>query len=197
MNILSYKIFNLLNTSIKIEDLGITLQSRGGQDGVCTISSDSYNRSSSLKDLLNKKWVSAQPVHTVVTNSHVPTRVPQASPPDDSLRDSNAVSIQNDIRALNSKFDEMLAAFRTASQTPAPAPAPAPVYIQVPMQTGSYTPGQHQTHISSQPDNPIFIPSSIVPKGADVHISSNEESSAVEDFEDSLAALKAARKKKV
>lgn len=192
MSILSYKILNLLNTSVNIEDLGITLQSRGGQDGSCVISSDSYVRSASLRDLLNKRILSAQPIYNTITVRHVSSsapQVPQNTPvSEDTQNDSNILSLQNEIRAMNSRFDEILTVLRTAP------PTASPVYVQMPIQTAH--PGQHD-YTSSQPDDPIFIPSSIVPKGADVHISSNEESSPVEDFEDSLAALKAARKKKV
>jgi hypothetical protein len=88
---------------------------------------------------------------------------------------------------MNSRFDEVLEALRTYS-------AQASVHnAQIP--TGSHSSIVHDL-IISQPSDPIFIPSSIVPKNANVHINSSEEKSSVVGFDDSLSALKAARKKK-
>jgi len=92
---------------------------------------------------------------------------------------------------MNSRFDEILTALRSVPS------APPPTIVHVPFSTipnNDHT-GSKNSDISSLSD-PIFIPSSIVPKDANVQINTNSESSSGHGFDDSLAALKAARKKK-
>lgn len=187
-----YRITNLLSTSLTIEDLGITLQSRGGQDGTCIISSDSYERSLNLKDLLNRKFISAQ-IHLIITSpSPQIQKPPPVFPIPPTLTD--VTSLQDEIRAMNSRFDEVLSVLRTSqaqAQAHAESQSNIPRYVQIPADMRGHVHDQ-----VSQSSDPIFIPSSIVPKDANVHINSSEEKSSVAGFDDSLAALKAARKKK-
>jgi hypothetical protein len=190
MSVLTYKVTNLLSTSLKIEDLGIILQARGGNDGSCVISSDSCDRSVSLRELRQKRWVSVHPLHASIPSNIKPQTTAQPQEPQEPQIDISA--LQNEIRSMNSRFDEVLAALKSVSQQ-APIAAAAPVIIHVPVQMGS----SGQSHFHENPSSdPMFIPSSIVPKDANVHINTNEESSSVDGFDDSLAALKAARKKK-
>jgi len=183
MSVLTYKVMNLLPTSLRIDDLGVILQARGGNDGLCIINSDSHDRSVSLKELVRRKWVSVSPhTHTQPNIQKQQITAPQVSPVDVSM-------LQNEIRAMNSRFDEVLAALKTV-------PSSTHTVMNIPAPSGYSMHEQYRDGPISHSDDPIFIPSSIVPKEASVHISANEESSSVEGFDDSLAALRVARKKK-
>jgi hypothetical protein len=93
---------------------------------------------------------------------------------------------------MNSRFDEILTALKSIPS------APPPVIVHVPVHTASSNNEYVNSKNSDIPSlsDPIFIPSSIVPKDANVQINTNSESSSGHGFDDSLAALKAARKKK-
>ena len=193
MSIITYKLTNLLITSLNIEDLGIILQARGGEDSIRTITSDSYERSSKLKEFIRNKWVSAHEVAVSTPRTRhkiqAPIKAPDLSP---QLQSSDVVALQDELRAMNSRFDEILTALKSIPS------APPPVIVHVPVHTASSNNEYVNSKNSDIPSlsDPIFIPSSIVPKDANVQINTNSESSSGHGFDDSLAALKAARKKK-
>lgn len=192
MSVITYTLTNLLITSLNIEDLGIILQARGGKDSICVITSDSYERSSKLKEFIGNKWVSVQQTHMSVPRVrhriHIPIKAPDPAP---QLQSPSVAALQDELRVMNSRFDEILTALKSVPS------AQPPTVIHVPVHAIS-----NNQHIDSKNSDkrglidPIFIPSSIVPKDANVQINTNSESSSGDGFDDSLAALKAAKKKK-
>jgi len=194
MSASTYRLINLLATSLRIEDLGVTLQARGGTDSTCVVSADSYNRSSSLREHLRKRWVSVRPLNEgaqmpIWPLSKPPTPAPAADPapvPSPSFAADDS-ALRAEVRSLSSRLDEVLGLLRAGAGAGAGS-APSPSYAQTPS-------SQRRPDGSSVSSDPMFIPTRIVPSDADVHISVSEESSAGGNFDESLSALKRARKK--
>lgn len=189
-----WRVTNLLSTSVSIEDLGITLQARGGEDGSTSISDEAKNSSRSLALLQNAKWVSVVPHNsspkmpmwpiskpppppatpTVTAAVPPPPAVPVIAPP---VMPMDPMMLET-IRRLESTIAELASVIRSAPAAVATPPAGIPA-VSIP-----------------RSEDPQFIPSNIVPTDVNVEIHARPEETSVPDFEQSASSLKNMRRRK-
>lgn len=210
-----YKITNLLSTSVTVEDLGIILPAGGS----CTVRADAWSRSQHGPELERKRWIRAdkqfvpgRPPTPVLPSRRVssPPPPPQAVPSRgepfsesgvETPRVAGVVLSQESFdRHLRNQEElmKMMASLMGAvpsgldriQKTIAAMPAPAVV---------PYRPGSIQAHEFSpaaRGDDPMFLPSKIVPEDAKVAIKVQEGESKA-DVESASKALRKARGKKL
>jgi hypothetical protein len=186
---MSYLIQNRLAGSLVIEDISITLNA--GESKL--ISDQVYNSSKKIKIYEQKKWVTSQPRSSTAhfTPYQITASPVTAPPPPPSV---------------------------VVPPPPPPPPpvAPQPPVIQSPSPTTPHseialqglvsrletlvntlqTPRYHSpSPIQPISNDPLFIPSKIVPESADVHINVSSAESDGQNFDSGLQALKKTRKK--
>lgn len=190
-----WRVTNLLSTSVSIEDLGITLQARGGEDSSATISDESRNASRSLKNLVGARWVQLSPYSSgsqkmpawpfskpaSPTPEPPPEPTPAIRPPPVAAPDP--VMLET-MRKLEATLAELAAAMRHNPTMHIPAST-----------TALFTPSVFTPSSPAAPE-PVFIPETIVPKDAksEIHVKKDEVSS--DSLESSASALKKLRKPK-
>jgi len=191
---MNYQIQNLLHTSLIIEDIGVTLQAIGGQDSIRIIPDRLYTSSRLLIEYQNKKWVRISvcnqeaprmPIWPFSKPPAAPPPIPPPPPPSSPVQVSSPAS--DEVRALRGSVDILTRKINELLQQGPIFQAPIQAY-RAPVQD---IPDSLQTV-----DEPMFLPSSIVPKTADVRIQVTETESESKDFDSSLDALKQARKRK-
>ena len=173
-----YRVTNLLNTSLSIEDLGIILAAGGSTN----ISADAHARSEDLRRL--QRYVRVDPIY--ICTSATPRRADPIFPPPSSIP-SPVPPPSNDISALNAKIDSLVSMVQRLTGAVENIPAPAVV---------PFRPGMEHAHeISVRGSDPMFIPSSIVPDGTEAHIKPHE-SEVSKDVSQARDALKKVRGKR-
>lgn len=204
-----YKITNLLSTSVTVEDLGIRLDAKG----TCTVRADSWMQSNDARDLEAKRWIRADkqfvqgmPPPSVVAPPRPPPPklIPQDPPQSQSRIDTPSVagvpiSQESFDRFLRNQEELMKMVTGIAGAVPAGMDAinksiqamPAPAVI--PFRPGSVQ--AHEFSPSARGDDPMFIPTAIVPKDAKANIKV-QEGEAKADVNASAEALKKARGKR-
>ena len=183
-----YLVTNRLPASLTIEDIGVRLDAAGGSSSSKLLPEQTFHSSRQIKEYERKKWVTievrppvAKPPIAVWPFSAAPTPASVAAPVPVSPPSPESLILQG----IMAKLDGMLAAMQKA-------PTPATIY-----QTAASLPAATSQHQAApQPSvEPIFIPSQIIPKSADVSINVKTSESESEDFDSGLEALKKARRK--
>ena len=183
-----YEVSNQLGTSLVIEDIGVTLQARGGSDSLKVITSNMRDSSSDLRKMLQLRWVSvsarpaavtaAIPVWPLSLKRAVPEPVPVAHAPAAPAPAPryeppryDVSSLADSVAKMDGRMAEILSLLK-AGRGPADGPLSA----------------------RAVPD-PVFLPSKMVPD-AEVRmtVASSETDSA--GFDDSKEALSKLRRKK-
>jgi len=183
---ISWRITNTLPTSLTVADLNITLQARGGIDSSIVITDDSYQRSSSLQQLISKKWIIArnQYVQAAVQSSPPPVRTVPSLPPVVPVPvtvPADVSFIKEEIQSLGNRMDLLLKLIKNQ-------PPPTVVVQHV---SGGVSPGPVASY---QTPEELILPSSIRPDNVIDHLKVHREESSTEDFDEAASALKKLRK---
>lgn len=187
-----WRVTNLLSTSVSIEDLGITLQARGGEDGSTSITDEAKKSSRSLALLQNAKWVSVTP-HNASPRMPMwpiskPPPPPAASAPIVVPPPPAAPVIAPPVMPVDPMMLETIRRLESTIAELAMAIRSAPAAVPNSSSEASVVPG-------SKPSDPQFIPSNIVPTDVNVEINAKPEATAAPDFDQSASALKNFRKR--
>lgn len=177
----SVRITNLIQSAVFIEDIGVRLAWKGSSS---TVSLDVANRSKSLSIAIKKKQVSK----TIVSNSMPPRvwpfpkeKIRKTEEPDS--RDREISNLRGDIKGLQGQLSAILQAVQDGNSRP------------IVMQQGA--PGAQGQPLVDH-DDPMFIPSQIVPdeRTTESRINVKSDEVEVEDFDEAASALKRLRKNK-
>lgn len=179
-----YKIINLIASSVTLEDLRIHLPGKGSWAIVHAASADA---SKDLRD--NRHLVKLVPFQT-----EAPMRVwpfikapPKALPPKPAVSPRELRELFQSVRGIETALQELLLR---------PSPAPADVlaaHVHAIKQRGGIPPG-----LPGGPDpadDPMFIPSQIIPADMDADIQAHEGEVQKDDFQEGMDALRRVRKK--
>jgi hypothetical protein len=185
--VMLYEVTNNLNTSLTIEDINVTLQARGGSDS-SKIITQNLIESEDLRRLKNLRWITITPRPSPIPvwplSGLSPAPVPSApvasnpapAPAPPSIVASSRPEVPDQISSVMSAVSEILELLKKGvSHSPS-------------------VPSSTQTFSSSSQD-PIFIPSKIIPD-AEMKITVASSESDSSSFEDSSEALRRMRKKK-
>lgn len=188
-----WRVTNLLSTSVSIEDLGITLQARGGEDGSTSITDEAKRSSRSLSLLQNAKWVSV-----VLHNSSpkMPMWPISKPPPPPAVFPSVAVAPPPALPVIAPPVmpvdPVMLETIRRLESTIAEL---ASVIRSVPTSVAVSVPGN--PIVASIPNaDPQFIPNNIVPTDVNVEINAKSKETEAPDFDQSASTLKGMRRRR-
>ncbi len=175
-----FKIKNRLNTSLAIEDIGVTLT--GGGESI--ISDHQYSSSQDVRRLSH--YISVHPINTTkVVHSQVLRKEEVTQPPPPQIINNMVIKNEPDnvkeskVDALMNRLESMISSLEKTMQNA----------------SGNFQPSQ-----SSRPEQavdnsmPIFIPSQITPENSEVNF--NAEEKKVEGNHESINALKNLRGKK-
>lgn len=205
-----YRITNKLGTSLRIEDAGIVLQARGGQDSSAVISRDMYDRSRDIH-----RYRQYLDISVYVPESHKAPAWPLTK------------ILQPIIAKINSKTHE--AKTDDAVQVPSKTDSIVQTQDRPPVQSEPYIQSSevlsmiselnrktdiilsslhnrtlpNSVHIYNELNNikeinePSFIPSQIMPKVAEVKMNVQTEETDTNNIQKSTDALAKLRKKKV
>lgn len=173
-----YLVTNRLSTSLIIEDIGVRLGASGGSK---LISDYTYNASRHIKEYEQKKWVSIATRPSPAVKAPIPIWPFSATPP--PVQTAHAPSSEVTIlHGLVAKLENIIHSLHSAPRAAVPvATSGLPTYSSVPQPQPS--------------DEPMFIPSVIVPSVVDMKINVATTESENKDFDSGLEALKKARKK--
>jgi len=177
---MSYVIRNLLHTSLTIEDAGVTLQARGTQ----VISDRLHESSRMIKEYSTKKWVHVsfqqdpKPMPIWPFSKPKPISVPTPNPSTDEV-----TVLKGAVNQLEGRIAELIQAIRSSGPT-------SPVYLASTPKTIAAPP------VMETIDEPMFIPTKIVPDAADVRINVDQSESDNTNFDSNLDALKSMRRRK-
>jgi hypothetical protein len=192
------KITNLTNMQVVIEDIQLYIP----PNGVAQISTDTGSRSSDLHRMNARSFIR---VDTIYVRDAIPTRAPMQVSYDpvptsptvivEKTQDVNSLQ-KDDLRfaEINGKMDEILRFLKNNSsqieQVAEQVRTSQPVVVP-------YRPGMEHSHeiTSNSGMEPIFIPSSIVPKEVEVSLSSKEQS-LDKDLSQAQGSLAKLRRKK-
>lgn len=185
-----YIVTNITNSEVVLEDVGVRLAGRASSPvGVAE-----FEASSSVRD--NHRFLSVRLVHTPIPSASVwPLSLKSPmEPPNHSNHspkpDVKAEPVGASNAALHAKIDQLtaLVASLVASKDQA-VQSPTPSFI--PQKSASSKPVEIQV-----PPEPVFIPSSIVPKDAEVQVKLNTSEKDRPDIGATTASLKEMRRKK-
>ena len=200
---MAWRVSNLLNTSLSVEDLGITLQARGGTDSSVTISDESRYSSKSLRNLESAKWVSVTLLNVGApkmpawpfSKPSIPPSAPNPAPinsPSGALPPIPAIrpappdpAMFEVIKKLESTIAELAAAIRS---TPPPSFHPSTTTMWPPPD------GAMNPFPTTPSGEAVFMPSSILPKDAKAEIKVQVEEASADDVSDAADALKKMRR---
>jgi len=177
-----YLVTNRLSASLLIHDIGVRLDPGGSK----LLSEQTYSASKTIQEYLQKGWVHVSQRQTPVKPSipvwplsQAPVEPPSA-PPAPPAQDPAVQGLVAELRGLISTLTPLAAALSRGPIVTHQTAAAVGVIPQA----------------AAQPsDEPMFIPKTIVPEGADVSINVAKSETAGEDFDAGLEALKKARRK--
>jgi hypothetical protein len=178
-----YVVVSIHDSSVSIEDCGITLPSRGSS---AYITEHQYKYSKDImrmKDMISLRWVGTTGIWPI-TNS-VPVDDKPASPPPYHIAKRQSQDDMMD--RLLSKLDRLTDVLSRIPDAP----------VRPISSSGSSTEKQKNPY-HPEDDEPMFIPSSVVPKDAVAKINTTSDSSERSDIEDVsnlLKTLRAAKKR--
>lgn len=183
-----YLVTNRLPASLTIEDIGVRLDAAGGSSSSKLLPQQTFDSSRQIREYERKKWVTIE-VRPPVPIAKAPVAVwpfsaaPPSAPVTAPVLTPSPEAVM--LQGIMAKLDGMLAAIQKG-------PTPAVIY-----QTAAALPAPvAASQAVPQPSvEPMFIPSQIVPKSADVSINVKTSESESEDFDSGLEALKKARRK--
>lgn len=191
------KIVNLIPGDVVIEDLGIRLRGRGDSSIVPA------GAAAASKDLVkNSRFVK---VETIRVQDPVPfwpfvkeREEPQPRRPPPPVQ-ASPVQQLSELAELKRYLSGINQALQSLLERPSPAP---PEVVAAHVRTAqsmmalpSGLPGATNLPGSGSGNDPMFIPSKIVPDNASTSIKVKEESVVKDDFEDGLDALRKVRGK--
>lgn len=192
----AYRLTNRMPMTVVLEDMGVTLQRAGGTDSSVVVPAALYLGSSDAKkhaswfrvESIQEPSSAPPPVHAV----HPPPRLdtdtsPAPAPPVfPAPSPSPAIeSLHATVRELDAKMAQFISIMANAQNQQV-------VYLP----SDESPRGGHRPRSSVREEDPVFIPGSILPKGAESHISVQEGDSSDEGFDDSAEALRKLRRKK-
>lgn len=186
----SYRITNRMRAAVRLEDIGVHLQPAGGKDASCTVAEHIYLASSDVRrhaGWLKVEYVpDARPVPAPAAQAPPALLPPPAAPAPADTGDQHPLAA--DVKFLKGAVEEMNANLAALVRLMENRPSDH-VYV-------ASFPGAADRPFSptAQSDVP-FIPSVIVPKDAETHISVQEKDSSDEGFDESAAALRNLRRK--
>lgn len=121
----SWKVTNLLPTSLTVEDIGVTVQAKGGKDSSVIITDLSYLSSSDLRALRASRSVSVTPVSkgpiiwpTMFPPKNLDSIPPSSQPPPSSTESPD--SLRNTIKQLEKKVDRLVGILSSPPVRPSP-----------------------------------------------------------------------------
>jgi len=187
------KITNLIPGDVVIEDLGVRLRGRGDSSTVPA------EAAAASRDLVrNARFVK---IETIKVRDPVPfwpfvrekeTREVQPQAPAPAPQVPALAEITKYMSGINQALQALL-------ERPSPAP---PEVVAAHVRTAQLAvslpaglPGAPNLPGTGRGDDPMFIPSKIVPDGASASIKVKQESVVKDDFDDGLEALRKARRK--
>lgn len=181
-----YEVSNNLNTSLVIEDIGVFLQARGGTDSSKVITANMHDMSSDLKRMVQLRWVTVSsrpapvrrpvPVWPLSGFAHRPASTPSPEPSSHTQVLQDLSSITSSVARLDEALSEVLRLLRSSRE-------------HLPLNASS------ATSAISAPQDPIFLPSKIVPD-AEVRMTVSSSESELKSFDESKNALAKLRKRK-
>lgn len=197
-----WKIRNLTASSLTVEDLGIALQASGGADDSATVTEHSHAHSRSLRNLESRRLVSVTPIREapmpvwpvskpkdlssdVPPQEVAPVSIPVPAPAPISCPDPVVPSTE--VAELRASIDSLRAVIERLVAAPG-----LPTMMYVPQGPPGSLPIPQSTVSSADPQ---FIPSRILPVGADAQIHAKKEESDGSSVDESAGALKNLRKK--
>lgn len=190
-----YKVENMLNTQVTLEDLGITLAPRGGVDSIQFVDSISFERSKSAKS--NAKYIRATPINdsqpskgfrlwgvNKVLEKPAPPE-PAAPPLKVNIESSPQIrAMANHVEGLDKKVDEVIRMLRLGI-TLGTGSAGIPT---VTTREAATTPGFVE---------PMYIPTNITPaKVGDSNVQVSSQTSESTTLDEAAAALRNLKKSK-
>jgi len=175
-----YLVTNRLSASLLIHDIGVRLDAGGSK----LLPEQTYNSSKTIQEYILKGWVivsqrstPVKPPVPVWPFSKAPTPTPPPPPPSPPAMDPAVLQLVAELKGMISSLAPLAAAARTPI-------AAHPIAAAVPIMP-----------VAQPSDEPMFIPKTILPTGADVSINVAKSETADHDFDSGLEALKKARKK--
>ena len=176
------KITNITAASVVIEDIGVFLSGKGSTQ---TVKSEVIAQSKNFHDV--KKLVRVDKIRTIkpmpiwpFIKKPIPAQ-PEKEPPKGELGD-----IRQDIRKIRELLSDLL------SRPTAPDPEVVAAHMQVSQERKKLF---QDGNLPLPVDDPMFIPSSIVPDEVEVVIKTSEVEITKDDFDGDLEALRKALKK--
>ena len=172
---MTYLITNRLGTSLLIADIGVRLEPGSSKE----LMEHTFKSSRQLREYEQKKWVG------IAVRSAAPKKVPMpiwpfsstpASVPTPTPSPSPDTTI---LHGLVAKLENLIVGLQARTSTTGPTAATELTVIQQPQRS----------------DEPMFIPSQIVPDTADVSINVATSETDRQGFDAGLEALKKARKR--
>lgn len=190
-----YKVENLLNTQVTLEDLGITLAPRGGVDSTQFVDSVSFERSKSAKS--NAKYIRATPINDAQPAKGFKlwgiNKVQEKPAPPEPVAPALKVNIEsspqiramaNHVEGLDKKVDEVIRMLR----------------LGITIGSGSVgIPSASTKEASSTVGfvDPMYIPTSITPaKVGDSNVQVSSQTSEAGSLDEAAAALRNLKKSK-
>jgi hypothetical protein len=187
-----YEVSNNLSTSLVVEDIGVSLQARGGLDSSRVITQNMRDSSSDLRKMIQMRWVTVSsrppamspvpvwPLSGIRTSPvDVPAQpAPAAAPPPAAVVPpvQDVSSLVSSVSHLDGMMSEILSILKRGG-----APHGLPLPAQSP-------------HFQQPSQDPFFIPSKVVPDAeAKITVASSETDS--KEFDESKKALSKMRKK--
>lgn len=175
---MKYLVTNRLATSLIIEDIGVRLNASGGNK---LLDEHTYSASRLIKEYEQKKWISVVTRSEPVAKPPIPIWPFSSSPVLPPAPPSPPADVVI-LHGLVAKLENIIHIMQSPARSAAPMHSSGlPIYSPAPQQQAS--------------DEPMFIPSIIVPGVVDMKINVATTETEKEDFDSGLAALKKARKK--
>jgi hypothetical protein len=196
-----YKLTNLSNTSHVIEDLGVNLPGKGS---TCVVNADAADRSKRLASLLTANTINKQPHKNEM--KIWPRNVQPKPPPEASAETSEVSELKREISKLGSRIDNLGSKLDTLislveegvsslSDRISTEIQSVQIQAQAPVKSRNTqtSAASGVPEIVEDPDEPMFIPSQIVPEGTKGRININEGEEK-KDLSAAKSRLRAARK---
>lgn len=183
-----YEVSNNLSTSLVIEDIGVTLQARGGVDSSKVITDNMHGMSSDIRKMVQLKWVTVSlrqasarrpmSIWPLSGLAHQPSRPPTPEPAVKAVpalpSGPDISSITSCVARLDDAMVEVLRFLRFGAAHGVGPSAPGAPMI---------------------PQDPIFLPSRMVPE-AEVRMTVSSSETEASSFDESKEALAKLRQKK-
>lgn len=167
-----YELINLQRHSIVIEDLGIRFDGVGSR---VVLDENQFMMSQNLKSILNFFKVNRLPEEKASWPF-----IPEAPPPKSPIDISNVNEVA--LTKILSKMDEMIKSINN---------------LQLKVNTTQYVPApsQHTAFNESSINEPVFIPSKIIPDQVETSLQVRESDTEKHDMEEASNALRNLRRK--